>query len=34
MTDPLPRWAWPPAINADGELREHAEVAELTGLLP
>jgi hypothetical protein len=41
MTDPvkaaidaLPRWAWLPAIEADGDLRDHAEVAELTGLLP
>jgi hypothetical protein len=32
--DALPRWAWLPAIEADGELRDHAEVAELTGLLP
>lgn len=32
--DALPRWALLPAIEADGELREHAEVAELTGLLP
>jgi hypothetical protein len=32
--DALPEWAWTPAIEADGQLREHAEVAELTGLLP
>jgi hypothetical protein len=31
--DALPAWAWTPAIEADGTLREHAEVAELTGLL-
>jgi hypothetical protein len=31
--DALPGWAWTPAIEADGRLREHAEVAELTGLL-
>jgi hypothetical protein len=30
--DALPKWAWTPAIEADGQLREHA--AELTGLLP
>ncbi len=30
----LPAAAWSPAVQADGELREGAEVAELTGLLP
>ncbi len=30
----LPELAWTPAINADGSLREGADVAELTGLLP
>lgn len=41
MTDPvkaaidtLPAWAWLPAIEADGQLRDDAEVAELTGFLP
>jgi hypothetical protein len=41
MTDPvkaaidtLPAWAWLPAIEADGQLRDGAEVAELTGFLP
>jgi hypothetical protein len=41
MTDPvkaaidtLPAWAWRPAIEADGQLRDGAEVAELTGFLP
>jgi Transposase DDE domain group 1 len=29
----LPDGAWTPAITADGELREHADVAEITGLL-
>ena len=29
----LPAAAWSPAINADGEVRESADVAELTGLL-
>jgi hypothetical protein len=33
-TDALPAWAWQPAIEADGELRGGAEVAELTGFLP
>jgi hypothetical protein len=32
--DALPAWVWQAAIEADGELRDHAEVAELTGLLP
>lgn len=30
----LPAAAWTPAIEADGSLREGADVAELTGLLP
>jgi Transposase DDE domain group 1 len=30
----LPEMAWTPAVDADGELREGADVAELTGLLP
>jgi hypothetical protein len=30
----LPAYAWIPAVDAAGELREGAEVAELTGLLP
>jgi Transposase DDE domain group 1 len=30
----LPELAWTPAVDADGELREGAGVAELTGLLP
>jgi hypothetical protein len=30
----LPEQAWTPAIEADGELRDGADVAELTGLLP
>jgi len=29
----LPAWAWQVACNADGDLREHADVAEITGLL-
>jgi hypothetical protein len=29
----LPDRAWTPAITADGEVREHADVAEITGLL-
>ena len=29
----LPRQVWTPAINADGSLREGADVAELTGML-
>ncbi|MGH8922713.1 MAG: IS1380 family transposase [Actinomycetes bacterium] len=29
----LPKIAWTPAINADGSLRDGADVAELTGLL-
>jgi hypothetical protein len=30
----LPDTAWTPAVDADGSLREGADVAELTGLLP
>jgi hypothetical protein len=30
----LPEPAWTPAVDADGSLREGADVAELTGLLP
>jgi hypothetical protein len=30
----LPKTAWTPAIDIDGEPRESAAVAELTGLLP
>ena len=29
----LPAWVWQTANNADGDLREHADVAEVTGLL-
>jgi Transposase DDE domain group 1 len=29
----VPKRAWTPALTADGEIREHAEVAEVTGLL-
>jgi hypothetical protein len=29
----LPARAWTPAVAADGEVREHADVAEITGLL-
>ena len=29
----LPEWAWQEACNADGDLREHADVVEVTGLL-
>jgi hypothetical protein len=29
----LPARAWTPAVTADGEVREHADVAEITGLL-
>ncbi len=29
----IPRWAWQTADNADGGLREHADVVEVTGLL-
>jgi hypothetical protein len=31
--DALPAWTWTPAIEADGQVRDGAEVAELTGLL-
>ncbi len=30
----LPELVWTPAVQADGDLREGADVAELTGLLP
>jgi hypothetical protein len=30
----LPEAAWEPAINADGQAREHADVAELTAHMP
>jgi hypothetical protein len=29
----LPRWAWTPAVDAAGGLRDRADVAEVTGLL-
>jgi len=29
----VPAWAWQVASNADGRLREHADVVEVTGLL-
>jgi len=29
----MPAWAWQQACNADGDLREHADVVEVTGLL-
>jgi len=29
----VPKWAWQAASNADGDLREHADVVEVTGLL-
>ena len=29
----LPATVWTPAVTADGEVREHADVAEITGLL-
>jgi hypothetical protein len=29
----VPKWAWQTASNADGGLREHADVVEVTGLL-
>ena len=29
----IPKWAWQVACNADGDLREHADVVEVTGLL-
>ena len=29
----VPAWAWQAACNADGDLREHADVVEVTGLL-
>ena len=30
----LPEWAWTPAVRVDGKLRDGADVAELTGILP
>jgi hypothetical protein len=30
----LPECAWTPAVDADGSVREGADVAEVTGLLP
>jgi hypothetical protein len=30
----LPECAWTPAVEADGEIRDGADVAELTGMLP
>ncbi|MFT4087063.1 MAG: IS1380 family transposase [Gordonia sp. (in: high G+C Gram-positive bacteria)] len=33
VIDALPADAWTPAYNSDGEAREHADVAELTGVL-
>jgi hypothetical protein len=29
----VPEWAWTPALDADGEIRDGADVAEVTGLL-
>jgi len=29
----VPKWAWQAASDADGDLREHADVVEVTGLL-
>ena len=29
----VPKWAWQAANNSDGQLREHADVVEVTGLL-
>jgi len=29
----LPPWAWQVACNAEGDLREHADIAEIIGLL-
>jgi hypothetical protein len=29
----VPRWVWEVASNADGDLREHADVVDVTGLL-
>ncbi len=29
----IPKWAWQEACNADGDLREHADVVEITGML-
>lgn len=30
----LPAWAWTPAVQVDGRLRDGGDVAELTGVLP
>jgi DDE family transposase len=30
----LPEYAWTPAVEADGQVRDGADVAELTGMLP
>ena len=30
----VPKKAWTPALDADGDVREHADVVEITGLLP
>ena len=30
----VPKRAWTPAMDADGEVREHADIVEITGLLP
>lgn len=30
----VPKTVWVPALDADGDIREHADIAELTGLLP
>jgi hypothetical protein len=30
----LPQNAWTPAVEADGEIRDGADVAELTAMLP
>jgi len=29
----IPEWVWLPALNADGEARDGADLAEFTGLL-
>jgi len=29
----IPKWAWQEACNADGDLREHADVVEVTKML-
>ena len=30
----VPKRAWTPAMDADGDVREHADIVEITGLLP